>query len=91
MTFMTNEDRARRGADAMIAYTRDDYTAKVLQEVPVADWGETGQEVLQDLLNDLRHLADMAGLDFDLADYSGERSYIEELIEEAIQAKEEQA
>lgn len=81
MIEMTNEDRADRGIAAMIAWAGNDYSAQQMQSYPIEDWGDMGQEVLQDLLNDLHHVAEMAQLDIDQAFYSGHRSYLEEVAE----------
>lgn len=79
---MTNRDRAERGLRAMVAWAGRDYSAEVLQASDIEDIGDVGQEALGDMLGDLRHVAHIAGIDFDAARYSSHCHFAEELAEE---------
>lgn len=82
-----NNDRADFANDAVSAYferTRlsDPYPADIgaLDD----DDREALTEVLGDLLCDLRHWADVTGIDFDDASETGEGNYVEEFREELL-------
>ncbi len=79
---MTNRDRALRALRAMKEWAGKDYSAEYLTPEGLDDLGDVGQEVMQDLLTDLRHVAQVAGLDIESAFYNSESHFTEEMAEE---------
>lgn len=79
---MTNRDRALRALRAMREYAGEDYSAKHLGPEELDTIGDVGQETMQDLLCDLRHVAQVAGLDIELAFYNSASHFAEEMAEE---------
>lgn len=82
-----NEDRADFANDAVAVYYQRTRPADPYpEEIGAGDQDdvEALAEVLGDLLCDLRHWADVVGIDFDGANDTGEGHYVEEVEEEKI-------
>lgn len=79
---MTNRDRALRALRAMQEWAGQDYSAKFMVPEEVDDLGAVGEEVLQDLLCDLHHVAQVSGYDIDWLFERGKSHFVEEMAEE---------
>ena len=88
MSERDNSDRARSAMLAVDAYGADTRYVAEEQHVHPDDWKrgrEHHEELLGDLLGDLRHLCDRLGLDFDKLNDRGEYHHHAETIGEAVE------